>query len=255
MQKIVVIGTGNLAEHLAISLFNNGLCVSQIFGRDIQKAKKIAKKVDAEAVNVFEDIQKNAYLYLLCISDSALPDVIKNIGFEPNLIVHTAGSVSVNILNKFANYGVFYPLQTFTKGRDVNMKNVPLCLEANTDANFEKLNNIANKISDKVIKINSIQRKQCHIAAVFACNFTNYFYTIAADLLAEQGMSFDIIKPLIRETAEKAISINPKKSQTGPAIRKNNDIINNHLQQLTNKDWKKLYSFVSECILKQTLSD
>lgn len=244
-----MIGTGNVAEHLSDAFFNKGFFVTQIMGRNKERTKFLANKVNAEAISDFHLMKKDADLYLLCISDDAVSEVLQQIDFEPNIIAHTAGSLALEVLNKFRNYGVFYPLQTFTKGRDLSLKNVPFCLEANNKKTLTALENVAKKISNNVLEMSSIERKTCHLSAVFACNFTNYFYGIAAKLLAEKKISFNLLQPLIEETLAKAISISPQKAQTGPAVRGNFRIINEHLDELKNEDWKKLYSFVSESIL------
>lgn len=249
MQEIIIIGTGNVAEHFSDVFLKKGFFITQILGRNKKRVEFLAKKVKAEAISDFHLLKKNADLYLLCISDDAVSEIIQDIDFEPNIIAHTAGSLPLEILNKFKNYGVFYPLQTFTKGRELSLKNVPFCLEANNEKTLTALKNIAKKISNNVLEMSSLERKRCHLSAVFACNFTNYFYSIAAKLLAEKKMSFDLLKPLIEETLAKAISISPQKAQTGPAVRGNFKIINEHLDELKNEDWKKLYSFVSESIL------
>lgn len=248
MQKIVIIGTGNVAEHLSDSFFKKGFLITQIWGRNKEKAEILAKKVHSESTSVFHLIKKNADLYLLCISDDAVSEIVQKIDFEPSIIVHTAGSLPLEILNKFKNHGVFYPLQTFTKGRELSLKNVPFCLEANNKKTLTELKNIAGEISDNIIEMNSLERKRCHLSAIFACNFTNYFYSIASELLAEKNLSLNLLKPLIEETLAKATSITPQKAQTGPAVRGDWKIINKHLDELKNEDWKKLYSFVSESI-------
>ncbi len=250
MQNIVIIGTGNVAEHLSKALFNRGLNIMQIFGRDLQKAQQLANKVKAVAINDIANLNQSADLYLLCVTDSALTEIINKITFQPNLVAHTAGSVSVNMLNKFDNYGVFYPLQTFTKDRDLRIDNVPFCIDANTDDNLKKLHSIASKISDKVFNMNDEKREKCHLAAVFACNFVNHFYSVATDILQNENIPFDILSPLIQETANKAIDNNPNKSQTGPAIRGDKQTMEKHINQL-DEDLKVLYNCVSESIIKQ----
>lgn len=249
MEKVVVIGSGNVASCLAIELKGIGFTIQQIYSRTISNAQFLANKVSAQAINKISEITPNADFYLVAISDDAIPQLVEQIYFEPRLIVHTAGSVHLNVLSKFKNRGVFYPLQTFTKGRDVSFKNIPICIEASLNSVLKQLISIAQKCSNDVRELSSEQRKQCHLAAVVANNFTNHFYVLAEKLLSEKGLPFDILKPLILETAQKVQDISPFKAQTGPAVRNNQKVINSHMQQLSDGEMEKLYSFVSESII------
>ncbi|HSM47070.1 MAG TPA: DUF2520 domain-containing protein, partial [Draconibacterium sp.] len=149
------------------------------------------------------------------------------------------------------NTGVFYPLQTFSKKREVDFDEIPVFIESNSMKNKETLLHIANSISKSVSEINSEKRKLLHISAVFACNFVNHFYTIAADILKSKDISFDVLKPLIRETALKVQELAPEKAQTGPAVRFDENIISAHLQALNNfDDYRQLYLSVSKSIFE-----
>lgn len=156
----------------------------------------------------------------------------------------------MNIFDSLAqNYGVLYPVQTFSKEKEIDFSNVPICIEANNEFNNDILKQFSKKISSKVIKVSSVQRKNIHLSAVFACNFVNHMYNIAAHLLNEDDISFDILKPLISETAIKVMNNSPQDMQTGPAIRNDKIVIENHLESLNNdKELQKIYRFVSENI-------
>lgn len=248
--KIGLIGSGNVASHLAEKLFKSGHCISQVYSRNISNAKKLADRVNAEAIDDLQQLNYQSELLIISVKDDAIQTVLDRLEKTEGLVVHTAGSISMQILNKFSNHGVFYPFQTFTK--DVVLKNtVPFCIEANREENLSLLKKVAYSISELVFEMNSEQRKKSHLAAVFACNFSNHMYYIAQQILCENHISFDVIKPLINETANKVMSIMPDEAQTGPASRNDQTIINNHLAELNNEHFKKLYSFVSASIVEQ----
>lgn len=246
--KISILGAGNVATHLAISLYLKGHSIVQIFSRNILNAQTLAIKVKALAINELSNLYNDVDLILLCVSDSAISEIIKQIEFQPKLIAHTAGSVSINELNKFANYGVFYPLQTFTKNSELNIKTVPFCIEANTQENKNTLLNLASDLSDSVYEMNTEQRIQCHLAAVFANNFANHMFHVSEQLLNKNQIPFDILKPLILETANKVQYTSPSLLQTGPASRNDQMVIEKHLTLLNSPHLKKIYSFVSNSI-------
>jgi len=249
MKKIVIIGAGNMATHLAEVFFSKGFVISQIYSRTQDNADILANKVAAQAICHISELENDADLYLISVSDNAISDLVARISFEPKLIAHTAGSIQISTLSKFKNYGVFYPLQTFTKGRVLDFKNIPICIEANNESNKKKLQDFAEKLSDNIQILSSEQRKQCHLAAVIANNFTNHFYTIAKQILDEKNIAFEIIKPLILETAKKVQELSPGEAQTGPAVRNNLQVIDEHKKQLSSPELEKLYSFVSQSII------
>jgi predicted short-subunit dehydrogenase-like oxidoreductase (DUF2520 family) len=246
--KISIIGSGNVATHLAINLYDKGNDIVNIFSRSIANADILAKKVDSSAIDKIDDLAEDVDIIVVSVSDDAISDIVKDIKFEPKLIVHTAGSVHIDVLNRFKNYGVVYPLQTFTKHKDVDMLSVPFCLEANSKTVLLSIKTLVSSISDNVRELTSEQRLQCHIAAVFANNFTNHMFAISEQLLSQKQISFDIIKPLIMETAKKVQNISPADAQTGPAKRGDEKTINNHLRALSSSNLEKIYSFVSNSI-------
>ena len=247
--RITVLGSGNVATHLAKNMHKKGHVIVQIYSRDINNATSLANIVDAKAVNSIGLLNSDVDVILISINDNVIEQVVSKLQFEPKLIAHTAGSISLNSLQKFANHGVFYPLQTFSKKRDVNMKQVPLCIESNNSKSLNVLMELAKSISDTVVKLSTEQRLQCHISAVFANNFTNHMFAISEQLLADKQIPFDILKPLITETAAKVQSISPIDAQTGPALRNDTNTINYHKSLLSSSHLKKIYSFVSDSIL------
>ena len=247
--NISILGSGNVATHLARHLYTKGHVITQIYSRSLKNAKVLANEVNAVGVDDVNEINSDTDIILICVSDNAIEQIINQLSIEPKLIAHTAGSISINSLQKFSNHGVFYPLQTFSKLRDVNMKQVPFCVEGNTSNSLNVLKELAESISDTVIELTSEQRLQCHISAVFANNFTNHMFAISEQLLSEKQIPFDILKPLILETANKIQSLSPIEAQTGPAVRNDTNTINHHISLLSSQNLEKMYSFVSDSIL------
>jgi predicted short-subunit dehydrogenase-like oxidoreductase (DUF2520 family) len=253
IQKVVMIGSGNLATQLALALHEKGIQVKQVFSLKIESARELAEKVNADYTNDLTGLCSDTDLYVIAIKDSAIQEVLENLSLNENqLIVHTSGSVPMIILEGFtSNYGVFYPLQTFSKSRKVNFSDIPICIEANHPSNIVKLEELGKKLSNSVNQINSDERKTLHLAAVFTNNFVNHFYSIGADILHDKKLDFELLKPLIRETAAKIESMNPAEAQTGPAKRNDQSIINAQLKMLHDMpEFQKIYSFVTESIFQ-----
>ena len=248
MKNIILLGSGNVATHLGIALNNSNYTIVQVYSKSIDNAKLLAKKLDAHFTNDLTKL-KSADLIIISIKDDEILSVLSQI--KNTAIVHTAGSIGLNIFRqKFTNYGVFYPLQTFNKEIDVNISEIPFCIEGNS-LKFEKqLIEIAKAISNNVIKMNSDQRKQLHIAAVFACNFSNHMFSIADNLLAKKDIDFKILLPLIRTTIANLKKNKPKELQTGPAKRKDTSIIQEHIAAIKEKEIKELYTKISSNIIK-----
>jgi len=250
--RICLIGAGNLATQLGIALSENGHEIVQVWSRTSERARQLASKLNCEYTTELFSISYNADIYILAISDTALENVLSQRDWSDTIVVHTAGSTPMNILTPYCkNFGVFYPFQTFTVDKKVDFGQIPICIEANTSQNLEVLIKLAQSITQNIRFLDSEQRRQIHLAAVFACNFVNHFYAIGEELLKEKGIDFEILKPLILETAAKMTYQTPESSQTGPANR--NDIItmNKHLAMLgEHPDLKNLYSIISERIIQ-----
>ena len=253
IEKVVIIGAGNLATQLAFAMKEKGIRVQQIYSRTVESAKELAEKVGSDFTTDLFKLITDADLYVIAVKDSAIQEVLTDLELNVNrLIVHTAGSIPMNIMEGFfLNYGVFYPLQTFSKSRMIDFSTVPICIEANHPSNLIRLQNLAEKLSFSVHQIHSDERKTLHLAAIFVNNFVNHFYAIGAEILQDRNLDFDLLRPLIRETAEKIETLYPLKAQTGPAKRNDRDIIDNHLKMLQDKpEFQKIYSFVTESIFK-----
>lgn len=253
-QKIVVIGAGNLSEHLTQALYKAGHKILQVYSRTMESAQLLADKVNAQPLNSLMAVDKSADIIIICITDSAIRNILEELVTEPHtMLLHTSGSIPLSVFeSQFKNVGVLYPFQTFSKFRPVQFDTVPMFVEANTRDNLARVLALGRTISSNVNVADSQQREKIHVSGVFANNFVNYFYSISAQLVKTSGYGFDVLKPLILETAMKAIeSGNPKDSQTGPAVRQNTEVIKRHIQLLApTPDIQNLYTFVSENILK-----
>ncbi len=248
MLKVAIIGTGNLAQHLfdAFSACPT-IDIVQVVGRNTNALGHFKKS--AATSTDFKNIAEAA-IFIIAVSDTAIPAVSKYLVHKKGLVVHTSGSVSMDALSDHDRYGIFYPLQTFTKDRKVAMNSVPFCLEAHDEADLELLKKLAGKLSEKIYQVSSEQRKVLHLAAVFVNNFTNHLYHIGKEICDEKGLPFEILQPLIQETLDKTEQLTPYDAQTGPARRGDSETISKHLEQLKNPEYKKVYEVISESIRK-----
>lgn len=247
MIKIVIIGSGNVALHL-IKAFakNKSLEVVQAFSRNPKSLSVLLekRKITADLSKLVE-----ADLYIISVSDNAIASVSSQIPFSNKLVAHTSGTVSIDDLDSKNKKAVFYPLQTLSKDKTINFQEIPVCLEAQNDADYELLENIAHSISKNVQKINSEQRKSLHVSAVFVSNFVNYLYQIGYEICTSNNIDFKILKPLILETANKIITLSPIDAQTGPAKRNDTQTINAHLNLLSDENQKEIYKLLTKSII------
>lgn len=246
MIRITLIGSGNVAQHL-IKAFakSEEIEISQVFSR---KKESLTHLIDSDKiVTDFSDL-KEADLYVISITDDAISEVSAQLLFQNQLVVHTSGTSSIAILNSKNRRGVFYPLQTFSKNKTVDFSIIPICLEAENESDYNVLETVAKSISNAVFSISSEQRKALHVSAVFVNNFTNHLYQIGQEICNEHQMSFEILKPLIQETADKIKTLNPIDAQTGPAKRNDNGTIEAHLNYLTNENQKNIYKILTQSI-------
>lgn len=249
--KIVFIGAGNMATRLALAMREAGCNVCQIYSRTIDSARQLAMRLGEHTsyTNSVADITADADLYIFSLSDSALPDVIAQMKPNNAMWVHTAGSMPMDVFaNKCERYGVLYPMQTVNKERDIEWNEVPIFVEASNEQDTQYITSLAQRLSKRVKCSTSQQRQALHLAAVFACNFSNHMYAIAESLLQQQGLDFDVMKFLIRETERKAETISPKQGQTGPAVRNDVNVMNKHLALLGDTPEGELYRLISESI-------
>lgn len=250
--KVVLLGAGNVATHLGRALIENGYQVVQVYSRTEAAASVLAKNLSATFTTSLDELYDDAHWYIVALKDSVLPELIPSIvkGKEDALFLHTAGSIPMNVWKGYAkNYGVLYPMQTFSKYRQMDFMQVPFFIEANNQEGMTCLKTLAHKLSPKVYEASSEQRKYLHLAAVFACNFTNHMYALCDQLLDEQGLPFEVMLPLIDETARKVHELSPKEAQTGPAIRYDENVIKRHLGMLAERpNMQEIYEKISENI-------
>jgi predicted short-subunit dehydrogenase-like oxidoreductase (DUF2520 family) len=233
IRDIVIIGAGNVGTHLGRALSRAGFRICQVAGWREQAVKALASELDTGHTTEMQAVRKRCDLYIMALPDNIIEGILPVLGLTDELLVHTSGSLPLNILSPFSsNTGVLYPLQTFSRKRDMDLQEVPFLIEACNPESEDLLLGLAGKLSHRVGLADSGQRQALHIAAVFACNFTNRMYDIARRILEEYGLDFSLLVPLIRETAKKATEIGPAGSQTGPAYRRDMKIIEKHLDIL-----------------------
>lgn len=245
MLSVVILGTGNLAKHLFNAFVDtDGAQVVQVVGRNRNHLKWFAEK--SPVSHDFSSIME-ADVYLIAVKDDAIAEVSQALSSKKGVVAHTSGAVPLNAIVT-ERKGVFYPLQTFTEGKKLDFKSIPLCIEGSSAEVALVLQKLANCLSDNVQQINSDQRKKLHLAAIFVNNFTNYLFGVGEEICSESQLSFDLLKPLIKETAEKVQSMSPRAAQTGPARRGDRKSIQEHLKLLKNKNQIALYTLCSEAI-------
>lgn len=251
--KVVLIGAGNLATQLGKALVRRRVCeVVQVYSRTEASASALGEALQAEAVTSIADVRTDADLYMVALKDSAFTEVARQLvrGREHALFVHTAGSLPMSVWEGMATrYGVFYPMQTFSRQRDVDFSSIPIFIEARDAADRDCLMALARCLSERVQEADSAQRRALHLSAVFACNFTNHMYAICEQLLSEAGLPFASMLPLIDETAAKAHVMSPRRAQTGPAVRYDENVIGKHIEALSaHRQWQELYEKLSKSI-------
>ena len=245
--KIVIIGSGNVAYHLAKAFTQNNIEVSQIFGRNEVELNKIS-----EELNIPYSTKElaDADLYLISVSDSAVEQVSDLIKTEKALVAHTSGSLPIETLNGDYRKASFYPLQTFSKTKNLDYSKIPFFIEAENQIDEKSLFELASLISDHVETSDYEKRKYIHLTAVFACNFVNHLFARAKEISDSQDLDFNYFVPLIDETVEKIHHLEPKLAQTGPAVRGDERVLKLHEELITNDEHLKIYQLMNESIKK-----
>ena len=245
--QIVLIGSGNVAFHLAKAFSEAQIPISQIFGRNTTELQKISEQF---SIPFSTETLADADLYIISVSDSSIAEVSALIKNENALVTHTSGSVSREALSGNYRKSVFYPLQTFSKSKNLDYSKIPFFIDAENENDEEILKNLASKISKNVMLANDEKRKYIHLTAVFACNFVNHLYARAKEISDSQGIPFDYFLPLIDETTQKIHELEPKLAQTGPAVRGDNRILELHEQLIADEEKLKIYKTLNESIKK-----
>ena len=252
--KITLIGSGNVAWHFGKAFYNVGHSIQFVYGRNKESSVELASLFNGcHLLSAGEVINSTSDIYIIAVTDSSIQEILSSIDFpKDSIVVHTSGSVSVDVLKGYSNNGVLYALQTFTKNKEIALSDVPFGIEASNESTFNTLKSLASSISNNVSSMNSEQRKVLHIAAVFACNFTNYLFSISEKILKKEHSNFSLLESLVKETVQKAFEIGPKAAQTGPAKRGDRKIMLDHLDYLKNEpDLSTLYTLLSEGIQKK----
>ena len=248
--KTVLIGSGRLATHLGPALYRAGHEVVQVYSRTLESAQALARLTKSEAVTDLQQVVRDADVYICAVKDDVLPTLLPTLckGREEALFLHTAGSVPMAIFEPYArHYGVLYPMQTFSKERQLDFAEIPVFIEADSAATFSVVESLASSVSTNVRPLSSDDRRYLHLSAVFACNFVNHCYDLAGTLLEEHGIPFDTLLPLIDETARKVHELSPREAQTGPAVRYDQEVIVRQSQLLEGLP-KDIYDLLSQSI-------
>ena len=251
-KRIVLVGAGNVATHLGGAWQKAGYEIAQVYSRTSTSALELANRLGVGYTTSLEDLCADADVYVVMVKDAVLQELIPLLvkGKENALVVHTAGSMPMSVGEGHAiRHGVLYPMKTFSKAREVDFSSVSFFVEANDEAELSILKSMAAALSPKVYEATSAQRTYLHIAAVFACNFTNHMYALSARLLEKNGLPFDAMLPLIDETARKVHELHPQDAQTGPAVRRDENVMGKHLTMLEDEPGiKDIYKMISDSI-------
>lgn len=254
IRRVVVVGSGNVATALLTGLSAVEVQISQLIARNALTGKMLAQKFGCEMTQDLQCIDREADAVFICVQDDQLPLLIPQIPVMDAIIVHTSGSTSLDIFDSFhKHFGVFYPMQTFSASLPVQWDQIPIYIEGSTPFVESKIMELALKLSPKVQFLASDARMQLHVAAVFACNFTNLMLGAAADLMQQNSLDFGDLKQLVECTVNKAFTANhPDEVQTGPAIRNDKGIMDKHLKSLSlSPQLEEIYAFLSEQIQKK----
>ena len=248
MSNIVIIGTGNVSHHFCKAILKSKkLELIQLFGR-----KKILPENFNQKISYTNNLKKikQANFYIICVNDDAILKISNKLKVKNAIVLHTSGSSNMKLLSKHKNYGVIYPLQTFSKNKEVLFNNIPIIIEASSKIVLNKIKKVSLQLSNKILECNSNQRTLIHISAVFTNNFSNYMNIISEEILLSQDIDPEILKPLIEETSDKLNYLSAKESQTGPAIRNDQITIEKHLNLLKETKYYEIYNNLSEKIKK-----
>ncbi|MGZ5273220.1 MAG: Rossmann-like and DUF2520 domain-containing protein [Kaistella sp.] len=245
--KIVILGSGNVAFHLAKAFNEKKIAVSQIFGRNENALREISEKF---SIPYSTQELADADLYLIAVKDDAVADISKKIKKENALVAHTSGSLPKEILQGKYRKASFYPLQTFSKSKELNYSEIPFFIEAENNDDLAILKNLVSEISENVMISDYEKRKYIHLTAVFACNFVNHLFARAKEISDAQNIPFNYFLPLIDETVQKIHEIDPKSAQTGPAVRNDERVLKLHEDLITNEEHRKIYKTMNDSIKK-----
>lgn len=248
--ELVVLGAGNVAHHLAKAFYHKGCTIQQVYSKTQANADELAQVVNADAISNIKALNSQADFYLMALKDDAIPEVAEQISLSNSLMAHTSGSWGLDALTSATKRpGVFYPLQTFSKHKAVEMQDVPVFIEANDPNDLERLSTLAQLLTPKVYELNSQVRAYLHLSAVIANNFSNHLWYLAEHELKKANLPYEILQPLLQETLAKSMEQGPYHAQTGPAKRGDEAIVQKHLDLIEDPKLKELYHQLSKSIL------
>lgn len=245
--EIIIIGTGNVAYHLTKALIQNKIPVKQIFGRNEKALEMFSQEFQIPSSHERLEL---AALYIIAVSDASVEEVSRYITQEDCLVAHTSGSLPKEVLQGSYRKASFYPLQTFSKTKDLDYSQIPFFIETESETDFNLLEKLGRSISEKVMAANYEKRKYIHLTAVFSCNFVNHLFSIAKEISDSQQIPFDFFLPLIDETVEKIHHLHPKEAQTGPAVRNDKRVLSLHEVLLADSEYLELYQMLNASIQK-----
>jgi len=250
-------GAGRVASALCLGFFNSGIRINKIVSKTGKSSRILAGKCDAAWSHTL-NFDQETDMIIVAVPDHLLQKVLFDIRCPENTIVaHTAGSFGLEVFPAhIKRSGVFYPLQTFTSGRKISFDNLPFFIEASDSETEKMLADMAELLGGKVHFTDGDRRKQIHLAAVFACNFTNHLLTVGKEITIKAGLDFSILEPLIKETVAKALELSPELSQTGPAIRNDQITLKKHLELLSfSQEFQDIYRSITQSIVKYYKTD
>jgi predicted short-subunit dehydrogenase-like oxidoreductase (DUF2520 family) len=255
--RIVLVGSGNVATHLGKALYQAGVNIVGVYSKTYSHACELASFLKAYPTDRIEELP-DAEIFLFAVSDNALSNVIQQVAqrFSHRTFIHTAGSISLNVFAGCAlNAAVMYPMQTFTKSLTVDFKGLPIYIEATNEATYSLVEQLALSLDADVKKLTSDERQWLHLAAVFACNFANHCYTLAAEVMQHVNLPFSDLIPLIETTTKKLYTTHPILGQTGPALRHDTVVMDKQIKLLADDELKqKIYSLMSRSIYEKGLN-
>ena len=255
--RIVLVGAGGLGTNLGLALHEAGHDVLAVFSRTMEHARMLAERIGSQPTDDICALPNEADLFIVSVKDAVLTDVVQQLmqGREEQYFAHTAGSMSLTLFQGMArHYGVFYPMQSFSKERRINFSEVPVFLEASDAQTLTQLKALSATLTPHVYELSTDKRRSLHLAAVFACNFANHCYALSAEILQQHGLPFNVMLPLIDETARKVHHLSPLEAQTGPAVRYDLNVISKQQQLLDDPDMRELYERLSKSIHQHTTS-
>ena len=251
MSDIVILGSGNVASHFVRAMCRSDIKIRQIYSRNSKTAAELCKFAKCEYVTKIDEIFPDADFYFFIMNDEANAHIAEQISINSSsIVVHTAGSQSMHIFKGLTNnFGVFYPFQTFTKGVETDFTKIPICVEASNPETYLSLDRLAQKLGCKTYNIDESKREVLHLSGVFASNFMNHCVNIAEDILSDNNIDTNIIKPLLEQSHYKIINHGAEASQTGPALRNDNHTIEKHLKLIEkNAQYSAIYRVLTDRI-------